>query len=72
MFILEYLPGGDLRKMLNEEVYFEEEQAKAYLAEIVLAIEHLHVFNIIHRDLKPENLVFDKTGHLKLTDFGLS
>lgn len=46
--------------------------AKFYLAEIVLAIEHLHNLNIIHRDLKPQNLVFDGNGHLKLTDFGLS
>lgn len=58
--------------MLDEEVYFDEEKAKFYLAEIVLAIEHLHNYSIIHRDLKPENLVFDKNGHLKLTDFGLS
>ena len=42
------------------------------MAEIVLAIEHLHKHSIIHRDLKPENLVIDKEGHIKLTDFGLS
>ncbi len=72
IFVLEYLPGGDLRKMLDDEVYFEESKAQFYLAEIVLAIEHLHKSEIIHRDLKPENLVIDKDGHLKLTDFGLS
>lgn len=58
--------------MLEQEVYFEDDVAKVLIAEIVLAIEHLHKSNIIHRDLKPENLVFDKDGHLKLTDFGLS
>ena len=50
----------------------EEKHAKFYLAEIILAIEHLHNSGIIHRDLKPENLVIDIDGHLKLTDFGLS
>lgn len=58
--------------MLNDEVYFQEDKGKFYLAEIVLAIQHLHKFDIIHRDLKPQNLVFDRDGHLKLTDFGLS
>lgn len=42
------------------------------MAEIVLALEHLHNCEIIHRDLKPENIVIDQKGHIKLTDFGLS
>lgn len=32
----------------------------------------MHGSNIIHRDIKPENLVFDTTGYLKLTDFGIA
>jgi serine/threonine protein kinase len=72
IFVMEFMPGGDLRQLLNEEVYFEEEAARFYLAEMVMAIEHLHNFSIIHRDLKPENLVIDEKGHIKLTDFGLS
>ena len=66
------MPGGDLSQILVEEVYLEEEKAKFYLAEIVLAVEHLHNCEIIHRDLKPENIVLDRNGHIKLTDFGLS
>lgn len=71
-FVLEYMPGGDLSRLLCENVYLSENEAKFYLAEIVLAVEHLHKFNIVHRDLKPENIVLDGKGHLKLTDFGLS
>jgi serine/threonine protein kinase len=32
----------------------------------------VHSFGIIHRDIKPENLVFDATGYLRLTDFGVA
>lgn len=42
-----------------------------YLAEITLAIGHLHRQGIIYRDLKPENILLDAQGHIKLTDFGL-
>lgn len=36
-----------------------------YLAEITLAIEHLHSQGIIYRDLKPENILLDNTGQWK-------
>jgi len=42
--------------------------AAFYIAELVLAVEHLHSKNIIHRDLKPENMLLDKNGNMKLTD----
>ncbi len=41
------------------------------MAEAILAVESVHKLNFIHRDLKPDNILIDKTGHLKLTDFGL-
>lgn len=48
-----------------------EDTACFYLAEILIAIEHLHSQGIIYRDLKPENILLDAHGHVKLTDFGL-
>ena len=70
--ILDYCPGGDLGKVLEKEKHFDEERAKIYLAEILLALEDLHKRDIIFRDLKPENVVLDAQGHALLTDFGLS
>lgn len=69
--ILEYLPGGELFMHLEREGIFSEETACFYLAEITLALEHLHSCGIVYRDLKPENILLDKDGHVKLTDFGL-
>lgn len=52
-FFLEYMQGGDLAELLEKQVYFAQDIAKYYIAEIVLGIEHLHSFGIVHRDLKP-------------------
>ncbi|KAL7065328.1 hypothetical protein AAHC03_04685 [Spirometra sp. Aus1] len=69
---LEFLAGGELFTQLEREGVFMEDQASFYLAEIILAIGHLHSMGIVYRDLKPENILLDTEGHVKLTDFGLS
>jgi len=70
--ILDFLRGGDLFTRLSKEVMFTEEDVKFYLAELALALQHLHSLGIIYRDLKPENLLLDDLGHIAVTDFGLS
>jgi serine/threonine protein kinase len=71
--ILEYAQGGELFHHLAAERMFSEEVAAFYMAEMVLALDHLHrTVGVIYRDLKPENCLLDSEGHLLLTDFGLS
>ena len=61
-----------MSRTLHKDRRFNEERARWYLAEILLAMEELHKRDIIFRDLKPDNIVFDEDGHALLTDFGLS
>ncbi|SPN96841.1 probable protein kinase [Cephalotrichum gorgonifer] len=71
--ILEYGQGGELFTHLNAEKMFPEPVAAFYMAEMLLAISHLHTdLGVVYRDLKPENCLLDADGHLLLTDFGLS
>merc|ERR1711981_1056680 len=69
--VLEFAQGGELFNLLEREHVFDEKWASFYLAEIALALGHLHSKGVIYRDLKPENVLLDKDGHVKLTDFGL-
>jgi serine/threonine protein kinase len=71
-FVMDCYNGGELFYHLRSKGRFNETQTKFYLAQIVLSIEFLHGQKIIYRDLKPENIVLDKTGYIKLTDFGLA
>ncbi|KAL0583147.1 hypothetical protein ABG067_006914 [Albugo candida] len=70
--VMEYLPGGDLMSLLESVVQLQEDVARTYIAEIAVALNHLHSQNCVHRDLKPDNILLSSTGHIKLTDFGLS
>jgi len=69
--ILEYCQGGELFMLMERQGNFLEPMAKFYLAQITLALGHLHSLGIVYRDLKPENILLDKTGNIKITDFGL-
>ncbi|EFA77682.1 putative protein serine/threonine kinase [Heterostelium album PN500] len=69
---MEYVAGGDLRSLLSAIGCLDEENAKFYMAEMVEAVDSCHTLGYCHRDLKPENFLIDKTGHIKLADFGLS
>ncbi|KAL8153950.1 hypothetical protein V2J09_011710 [Rumex salicifolius] len=70
--VMEYLNGGDLYSLLKKVGCLEEDVARIYIAELVLALEYLHSNGIVHRDLKPDNILIGQEGHIKLTDFGLS
>ncbi|KPI89455.1 putative zinc finger protein kinase [Leptomonas seymouri] len=72
IFIMDYLPGGELYNYLYPRLRLTPEAACTYAAELVLALEHLHRQDIVHRDVKPENVVLTADGHICLTDFGLA
>lgn len=71
-FVMDYVNGGELFYHLQNEHKFDPDRAKFYCAEIVLGLEYLHANGVIYRDLKPENILLDGSGHICLTDFGIS
>ena len=70
--VSEFAAGGELFSHLRKAGAVSEAVARVYLAEMVLALDHLHRCGIIHRDLKPENILLDRDGHIRLTDYGLA
>ncbi len=69
-FVMEFLPGGDLRQcVLNGGI--DAERALDLTLEVGAALAFAHGHAIIHRDIKPANIVLDRAGSPKLTDFDL-
>lgn len=72
--VMEYCPGGDLHVVRQKQPcrIFSEQAARFYAAEVLLAIEYLHMLGVVYRDLKPENILLREDGHIMLSDFDLS
>ncbi|KAK6641332.1 hypothetical protein RUM44_013041 [Polyplax serrata] len=70
--VLPQITGGQFFRLLRKLKKLDENSAKFYAAQVVLAIEYLHYMGIVYRDLKPENMLLDTDGYLKLVDFGFS
>ena len=67
---MEYLPGGDLEKIITTGVL--EKDAVDYTRQIASALDNLHSVGILHRDLKPGNIMLREDGSIALIDFGLA
>ncbi|KAJ7550106.1 hypothetical protein O6H91_07G083500 [Diphasiastrum complanatum] len=72
--VMDFCPGGDLYNLrqLQYGKRFDEEAARFYAAEVLLALEYLHMMGVVYRDLKPENVLVREDGHIMLSDFDLS
>jgi len=70
--VMEYVPGGSLRQLLEQTSQLPLEQALDIALELADALSRVHHLGIIHRDLKPENVLLATDGTPRLTDFGLA
>ncbi|KAM7258128.1 hypothetical protein ACFE04_013869 [Oxalis oulophora] len=72
--VMEFCSGGDLHSLRHKQPYnrFSLTSARFYAAEVLVALEYLHMLGIIYRDLKPENVLVRSDGHIMLSDFDLS
>eukprot|EP00249_Psilotum_nudum_P027053 c34321_g1_i1 orf=577-2160(-) len=72
--VMEFCPGGDLHSLRQRQrdKRFGVKAARFYVAEVLVALQYLHMMGVVYRDLKPENVLVREDGHIMLTDFDLS
>lgn len=78
-YVLEYLEGGNLRKLLenNGGIPLTEAQMLGVMQPVASAIECLHNNQMLHLDIKPDNIVMRQNYHSGinepvLIDFGIA
>jgi TolB-like protein/Tfp pilus assembly protein PilF/predicted Ser/Thr protein kinase len=69
--VMEYVDGEALRAKIGRGPLPREETLRIGL-EVAEALAAAHEKGIVHRDIKPENIMVTRTGHAKVTDFGLA
>lgn len=69
---MEYVPGPNLKQLIDEQGAFGEDRALEIAAQLADALDFAHRRNVIHRDIKPHNVLLDDSGNAKLVDFGIA
>ena len=70
-FIMEFVDGANLRQLVRSGE-LDSKAALAIVPQICDALQYAHDAGIVHRDIKPENILLDKSGRVKIADFGLA
>ena len=70
--VMEYVEGETLRDLLRSSGHIAQKQAMTWMADVAAAMDFSHRNNIVHRDMKPANVMIDRTGAVKVMDFGIA
>ncbi|KAF8516243.1 kinase-like domain-containing protein, partial [Gautieria morchelliformis] len=70
--VLEYAENGSLAQTLKVFGKLNEGLVASYVTKVLEGLHYLHTSQVVHCDLKAANILTTKTGHVKLSDFGVS
>ncbi|KAK8292624.1 hypothetical protein V6Z12_D06G133300 [Gossypium hirsutum] len=70
--VFDFMHSDLARIMFRPEEKLTEPQIKCYMHQLLSGLQHCHERGILHRDIKGSNLLIDKSGMLKIADFGLA
>ncbi|CAO2173937.1 unnamed protein product [Urochloa humidicola] len=70
--VLEFVNGGELFDKIAIKGKLSEREGRRLFQQLIDGVSYCHDKGVYHRDLKPENVLVDRSGNIKISDFGLS
>jgi hypothetical protein len=71
-FVMELVEGETLRDRLDREGRLDPRYAASITARVAEALDYAHHKGVIHRDLKPSNIMLERSGGVKVMDYGIA
>jgi ribosomal protein L7/L12 len=71
-FVMEYVEGETLKEYLDRKGKLTDAEIKDIFSQMLDAVGYVHEQKLVHRDIKPSNFMLDKSGRVKLMDFGIA
>src|SRR5580698_10303943 len=69
--VMEYVDGSTLSSRIRQGP-LQAPEAASIGADVANALAFAHRHGVIHRDVKPGNVLIDRSGQVKVTDFGIA
>jgi eukaryotic-like serine/threonine-protein kinase len=70
--VMEYVNGKTLEQVLETHKQLPEQECVKILIQLLEGLEEAHHNEILHRDIKPGNIMINRSGYVKLMDFGVA
>src|SRR5262245_8725340 len=70
--VMEYVPGETMANLIRRKVAVSIADKLRWMQELCAGAGYAHQMSVIHRDIKPANLMIDRSGRLKILDFGIA
>jgi hypothetical protein len=70
--VMEYVPGETMANLIRRKTPITLADKLRWMGDLCAGAGYAHQMSVVHRDIKPANLMLDRSGRLKILDFGIA